>query len=283
MRPVTHISNAVGLPNSGDISGHTLLLTTLTRNGAMLAGLLSDSSIHRVLGTLATLKMDCALSTSHAHYRVVNGNNPLRTRNTLRLFLNGTKATVHPLTTTLYLNDGSVILANRPHVGRHPVNRLISTLHLNKTGVACLRRRGCPPLHLRNNFANNGISISNSISDRFLATLLVATPLTPRSAIVHVGNSLISGPCVSVALGLVGAFNIRVRGRRCRRFIMGNKRSCRSPNACLIRNSTSSTSCFLTTTTVGNNAMGIANVKHGDVRNSVHFTSILRGVNTAVY
>ncbi len=89
---------------------------------------------------------------------------------------------------------------------------LISTLHSVKTSVTCLRRRNCTPLHVSNKkLENNEITISTSIDDRFIATLVLITPSLSKKLVVSLRKGRISNDCVDLATRLVHSTNITMR------------------------------------------------------------------------
>lgn len=180
----TSLRTTVRLPTSGDVDGQTLVLRSLTRNGVLPHGLDSYSSAVIVAHTLS--------------------------KGPKRVSVLTTNATVHFLATCLDMAPNAQVVANARHVRRHPVHVLMSTLQRLNTHVRCIKGRKFPPLHVaKARLANDRVSLTNGIDSRCVSTLLVVNAILPGNLHLRLANSVVSHPCVGLALRLVHSFNTR--------------------------------------------------------------------------
>lgn len=223
-----HFYNRIATVSSGSSTRELLVTSTLDSEPAFVEYGTHSTSVATAIGYLGSLKTSVGFISNNVSIgRVGTGEG-----DTMLSYGRDNSAVEFLLPITTSLNAGARF-ANNNELPRHP----LSPLHRRvRTRNIIFSPVGMFPIGVGNRVASNRFAVGKGVDSRFVAKLLFTLPLLGNGDVVGIVPPIRSEPCVSVALGALGGFNVAIaRGNGS--FFVPKKRGCTSPNAIRSRNS----------------------------------------------
>ena len=224
--PAVHeVSGSVKLPGSKSISNRTLLLAALSDGVTEILDLLVSDDTARMLEALQTLGVKLEKLTE-TDWRIhgCNGDFPNKgsAEKPVDLFLGNAGTAFRPLTAALALSNGYYYLHGVPRMHERPIKDLVDALQQIGCQIEYKNNAGFPPLLISPAKVDTSkpIQIRGDVSSQFLTALLMALPLTGKSATIEVVGELISKPYIEITLNLMEKFSAKVSRESWGKFIV---------------------------------------------------------------
>lgn len=209
--PALHrAAGVVRLPGSKSISNRTLLLAALAEGRTEIHDLLDSDDTQVMLTALRTLGVQVEpLGRDSYAVSGVGGAFPVKQAD---LFLGNAGTAFRPLTAALALSGGTYTLDGVARMHERPIGDLVDGLRQIGVQVEYLKNDGFPPLKLSPSdiSLNAPIKVRGDVSSQFLTALLMALPLTGKTAQIEVVGELISKPYIEITLNLMARFGVKV-------------------------------------------------------------------------
>ena len=276
LKPARRAAGAVPLPGSKSISNRVLLLA------ALAAG---DTKVTGVLDAEDTLVMRKALSALGAEFnreKVLGVGGPFPVKQA-ELFLGNAGTAFRPLTAVLAMCGGEYRLSGVPRMHERPIGDLVDALRGVGARIDYAGKAGFPPLaiHPGKIDAEKRLRVKGGVSSQFLSALLMALPLTGRTARVDVVGELISKPYVEITLNVMRRFGQEVRRDGWKSFeVRGGAYV--SPGKFFVEGDASSASYFLAAGALGGGPVRVEGVGRDSIQGDVRFTEVLERMGAKV-
>jgi 3-phosphoshikimate 1-carboxyvinyltransferase len=241
----SHASGQIVLPGSKSISNRTLLLAALATGTTEIRDLLASDDTARMLEALEKLGVKLENFAENA-WRIAGcgGNFPSKDAD---LFLGNAGTAFRPLTAALAFSNGNYHLSGVPRMHERPIGDLVDALRQAGADIEYLSNDGFPPLKITaaKLDLSNTIKIRGDVSSQFLTALLMALPLTGKTATIEVVGELISKPYIEITLNLMTKFGVMVQRDGWQRFTIPANSTYISPKQIFVEGDASSASYFL--------------------------------------
>lgn len=291
--PLHRAAGVVRLPGSKSISNRTLLLAALAEGRTEIHDLLDSDDTQVMLNALQTLGVRIE-SLGRDSYAVtgVGGVFPVRQAD---LFLGNAGTAFRPLTAALALAGmsgeqkcgGSYTLDGVKRMHERPIGDLVDGLRQIGVQVEYLKNDGFPPLKLSPSdiSLNAPIKVRGDVSSQFLTALLMALPLTGKTAQIEVVGELISKPYIEITLNLMAHFGVKVeRGVENEGWshftIHAGKYV--SPGSLHVEGDASSASYFLAAGAIGGGPVRVEGVGRASIQGDVKFADALAAMGAQI-
>jgi len=276
LKAACRASGIVRLPGSKSISNRVLLLAALATGETEVSGLL-DADDTRVMRSALS-----ALGVSFAENRVRGVGGPFPVKKA-ELFLGNAGTAFRPLTAALALSGGEYRLSGVPRMHERPIADLVDALRgigarIDYTGTA-----GFPPLavHPGKITLEKSVKVRGDVSSQFLTALLMALPLSGRSAMIEVQGELISKPYIEITLNVMRRFGVEVRRAGWRKFEVPGTGYV-SPKNIFVEGDASSASYFLAAGAIGGGPVRVEGVGRDSIQGDVRFAEVLERMGAKV-
>ena len=276
LKPARRAAGTLPLPGSKSISNRVLLLA------ALAAG---DTKVTGVLDAEDTLVMRKALSALGAEFnreKVLGVGGPFPVKQA-ELFLGNAGTAFRPLTAVLAMCGGEYRLSGVPRMHERPIGDLVDALRGVGARIDYTGKAGFPPLaiHPGKIDAEKRLRVKGGVSSQFLSALLMALPLTGRTARVDVVGELISKPYVEITLNVMRRFGQEVRRDGWKSFeVRGGAYV--SPGKFFVEGDASSASYFLAAGALGGGPVRVQGVGRDSIQGDVRFTEVLERMGAKV-
>jgi 3-phosphoshikimate 1-carboxyvinyltransferase len=275
LKPVRRAAGTVRLPGSKSISNRCLLLAALARGETQVLGLL-DADDTRVMRD-ALQKLGVTFSDS----RVSGVGGPFPVKEA-ELFLGNAGTAFRPLTAALAFCGGEYRLSGVPRMHERPIGDLVDALRGIGARIDYAGREGFPPLVVHPaKLKTENVKVRGDVSSQFLTALLMALPLSGKSARVEVQGELVSRPYVEITLNVMQRFGIEVKRTGWRYFDVPAG-TYRSPGKIYVEGDASSASYFLAAGALGGGPVRVEGVGKGSIQGDVRFTEVLERMGARV-
>ncbi|HEY8354852.1 MAG TPA: 3-phosphoshikimate 1-carboxyvinyltransferase [Methylophilaceae bacterium] len=282
LTPATHAAGEITLPGSKSISNRTLLLAALSSGTTEIRELLASDDTERMLDALQLLGVRLERITEH-DWRVqgIAGHFPNRQAD---LFMGNAGTAIRPLTAALALTGGDYRLSGVPRMHERPIGDLVDALRQAGARIEYLGNEGFPPLRIlpADIDVSQPLRIRGNVSSQFLTALLMALPLTGRTAEIEVIGELISKPYIEITLNLMERFGVRVERDGWQRFHIPAGSAYRSPGEILVEGDASSASYFLAAGAIGKGPVRVYGIGRNSIQGDVRFCEALEHMGARI-
>ncbi|HUW37188.1 MAG TPA: bifunctional 3-phosphoshikimate 1-carboxyvinyltransferase/cytidylate kinase [Rhodocyclaceae bacterium] len=284
LSPANWAAGSVRLPGSKSISNRSLLLAALAAGETEIHGLLDSDDTRVMLAALSVLGVT-VLPLGPETFRVVGvaGAFPVKEA---ELFLGNAGTAVRSLTAALALSGGHYRLFGVSRMHERPIGDLVSALRGLGAEIRYQANEGFLPLEIFPAAAGAAqeqrIGVRGDISSQFLTALLMALPLTGRSAQIEVIGELISKPYVEITLNLMARFGIAVERSGWQRFAIAAGQRARSPGVLTVEGDASSASYFLAAGAIGGGPVRVEGVGRNSIQGDVAFAEALQRMGAEI-
>jgi len=272
----------------------------LSEGTTRVKNLLDSDDVTYMLGALDTLGVPVTrVSNTEVIVKGVSGPLPIpgadsgSSDEAVRLDLGNAGTAMRPLCAALAFSKGigesGLILDGIQRMRERPISDLIDGLvQLNAdaklTGEG---DEGCPPVIIKNATGETGgkASISGKMSSQFLSALLMAAPLASKPVEISISDELISAPYVSLTIGLMKRFGVKVEiegdmeGRPTFKIQPGTYKS---PKDILVEGDASSASYFLAGAAITGGKVKVIGCGSASVQGDVAFADCLSSMGATV-
>lgn len=205
----------------------------------------------------------------------------------LNLFLGNAGTAMRPLAAALCMGRGQFVLDGVPRMRERPIADLIDGLRQLGADASCVESTGCPPVTIAANGLKGGTaSISGKMSSQFLSSLLMASPLCQDDVTIRIKDELISAPYVSLTIGLMKKFGVRVQIEgdmdRTPSFVIGKNEKYTSPKSILVEGDASSASYFLAGAAITGGTVTVRGCGSESVQGDVAFANVMEQMGATV-
>jgi 3-phosphoshikimate 1-carboxyvinyltransferase len=269
LKAASRAAGTVRLPGSKSISNRVLLLAALAAGDTKVTGLLDAED------TLVMRKALSALGVSFTRETVLGAGGAFPVKRA-ELFLGNAGTAFRPLTAALAMCDGEYRLSGVPRMHERPIGDLVDALRGVGARIDYAGQEGYPPLaiHPGKIDVEKKLRVKGDVSSQFLSALLMALPLTGRTARVDVAGELISKPYVEITLNVMRRFGQEVRRDGWKSFeVRGGTYV--SPGQFFVEGDASSASYFLAAGALGGGPVRVEGIGRESIQGDVRFTEVL--------
>ncbi|CAG0997151.1 3-phosphoshikimate 1-carboxyvinyltransferase [Methylophilaceae bacterium] len=275
LNPATRAAGEITLPGSKSISNRTLLLAALATGTTDIHELLDSDDVARMLEALRILGVPLEQTAGH-DWRVTGtgGHFPVREAD---LFMGNAGTAIRPLTAALALSGGHYRLSGVPRMHERPIGDLVDALRQAGANIEYLGNQGFPPLRIApgNIHVSQPIKVRGNVSSQFLTALLMALPLTGKSARIEVIGELISKPYIEITLNLMRRFGVNVERDGWQSFSIPANSAYQSPQSIFVEGDASSASYFLAAGAIGGGPVRVKGIGRDSIQGDVRFCEAL--------
>ena len=276
LKPARRARGRVRLPGSKSISNRVLLLAALAAGETRVEGLLDAEDTQVMRKALAALGVAFDGDT-------VSGAGGLFPVKNAELRLGNAGTAFRPLTAALAMCGGEYRLSGAPRMHERPIGDLVDALRSIGARIEYLGEEGFPPLlvHPGRISVEKRLKVRGDVSSQFLSALLMALPLTGKTARIEVVGELISKPYVEITLNIMRRFGLEVRRNGWRSFeVLGGRYV--SPGRVRVEGDASAASYFLAAGAVGGGPVRVEGVGRESIQGDVRFTEVLERMGARV-
>jgi len=170
-----------------------------------------------------------------------------------------------------------------PRMHERPIGDLVDALRGVGARIDYAGQEGYPPLaiHPGKIDVEKKLRVKGDVSSQFLSALLMALPLTGRTARVDVAGELISKPYVEITLNVMRRFGQEVRRDGWKSFeVRGGTYV--SPGQFFVEGDASSASYFLAAGALGGGPVRVEGVGRESIQGDVRFTEVLEKMGARI-
>ncbi|MDI6747744.1 MAG: bifunctional 3-phosphoshikimate 1-carboxyvinyltransferase/cytidylate kinase [Rhodocyclaceae bacterium] len=279
-------SGTIRLPGSKSISNRMLLLAALATGDTEIRDLLDSDDTRVMLAALQKVGVGVtapvATSASNA-YRIIGcaGVFPGKDAD---LFMGNAGTAIRPLTAALALSGGHYRVSGVPRMHERPIGDLVAGLLQIGCDVRYLATAGYPPLEIfpADVKLDAPIRVRGDVSSQFLTALLMALPITGKTAVIEMTTELISKPYIEITLNLMARFGVTVERTDWRRFTIAGGQSYRSPGVVHVEGDASGASYFLAAGAIGGGPVRVEGVGRQSIQGDVRFADALETMGAQI-
>ena len=280
--PLHRAAGTVRLPGSKSISNRMLLLSALAEGTTEIHDLLDSDDTHVMLTALASLGVGLDKRGADTwRVRGVGGPFPVKQG---ELFLGNAGTAFRPLTAALALSNGHYQLAGVPRMHERPIGDLVDGLRQIGADVRYVGNEGFPPLEVfpADVRLDAPIRVRGDVSSQFLTALLMALPLTGKTAVIEMSTELISKPYIEITLNLMARFGVKVEREAWSRFMIPGGQRYRSPGVVHVEGDASGASYFLAAGAIGGGPIRVEGVGRNSIQGDVKFAEALAAMGAQI-
>ncbi|MDP1654124.1 MAG: bifunctional 3-phosphoshikimate 1-carboxyvinyltransferase/cytidylate kinase [Rhodocyclaceae bacterium] len=280
--PLRRAAGTVKLPGSKSISNRMLLLAALAAGTTEIRDLLDSADTRVMLAALDKVGVGVTALGCNA-YRVTGcaGVFPGKDAD---LFMGNAGTAIRPLTAALALSGGHYRISGVPRMHERPIGDLVDGLRQIGCDVRYTGNEGYPPLEIFPATVNLTVPIRvrGDVSSQFLTALLMALPLTGKTAVIEMTTELISKPYIEITLNLMARFGVIVEREEWRRFTIPVGIGYRSPGVVHVEGDASSASYFLAAGAIGGGPVRVEGVGRQSIQGDVKFANALETMGARI-
>ncbi|MDP2196543.1 MAG: bifunctional 3-phosphoshikimate 1-carboxyvinyltransferase/cytidylate kinase [Rhodocyclaceae bacterium] len=288
LQPLSRAAGTVRLPGSKSISNRMLLLAALATGETEIRDLLDSDDTRVMLAALAKVGVNVTPVTpvtaiGQNAYRVTGCAGVFPGKDAA-LFMGNAGTAIRPLTAALALSGGHYCVSGVPRMHERPIGDLVDGLRQIGCDVRYTGNAGFPPLEIfpaRVNLAEP-IRVRGDVSSQFLTALLMALPLTGKTAVIEMTTELISKPYIEITLNLMARFGVTVEREGWRRFTIPAGPGYRSPGVVHVEGDASSASYFLAAGAIGGGPVRVEGVGRQSIQGDVKFANALETMGARI-
>jgi len=283
LAPITRVAGTLQLPGSKSISNRTLLLAALAQGDTLVRSLLDADDIQHMLNALRLLGVEIEQIGESRDFRVKGCGGAFSVKNA-ELFLGNAGTAFRPLTAALALMQGHYRLSGVARMHERPIGDLVDALLHAGADIRYLGTPGFPPLEIGPASVNTDspLPVRGAVSSQFLTALLMALPLTGKTASLHIQGELISKPYIAITLNLMARFGVHVDRRGWESFTIPAGQHYYSPGEIVVEGDASSASYFLAAGAMGYGPVRVQGVGANSIQGDVRFAEVLEQMGATV-
>ena len=282
LQPIAKISGTINLPGSKSVSNRALLLAALAKGTTKLTNLLDSDDVRHMLNALEKLGVTFRLSDDRTCCEVEGNAGPLRSADSLELFLGNAGTAMRPLAAALCLSSGDITLTGEPRMKERPIGHLVEALRQGGAKVDYLEQENYPPLRLHGGFTGGEVSVDGSVSSQFLTALLMTAPLAPQDTVIHIKGELVSKPYIDITLNMMASFGIRVDHDNYQVFHITGNQTYQAPGDYLVEGDASSASYFLAAAAIKGGTVRVTGIGRNSMQGDIHFADVLEKMGARI-
>ncbi|SDX87865.1 3-phosphoshikimate 1-carboxyvinyltransferase [Nitrosomonas sp. Nm33] len=264
----------IELPGSKSISNRILLLAALANGKTLVRNLLISEDTAQMLNALGALGIKInQISENDYSVEGASGKFPVKQAD---LFLGNAGTAFRPLVAVLAIMSGHYRLSGVARMHERPIADLVNALRQLNASITYLGNEGFPPLEIKSaEIQSKTISIKGDVSSQFLSGLLMALPLTGKTATIIVNGILISRPYVELTLAQMARFGVQVIQENWQHFTLSAPQTYKSPGEIIVEGDASSASYFLAAGAIGGGPVRVEGVGTESLQGDIHFADAL--------
>jgi 3-phosphoshikimate 1-carboxyvinyltransferase len=280
--PLHHAAGTVRLPGSKSISNRLLLLAALATGTTDIHDLLDSDDTRVMLEALRRLGVGVEALGGES-WRVSGVGGPFPVKNA-ELFLGNAGTAFRPLTAALALSGGHYKLSGVARMHERPIGDLVDGLRQIGCDVRYLANDGYPPLDVRpaSISLDAPIRVRGDVSSQFLTALLMALPLTGKTAVIEMTTELISKPYIEITLKLMARFGVTVEREGWQRFTIAAGQRYASSGSVHVEGDASGASYFLAAGAIGGGPVRVLGVGRDSIQGDVKFADALAAMGARI-
>ncbi len=279
---LTQASGTIRLPGSKSISNRMLLLAALAAGETEIRDLLDSDDTQVMLAALQKVGVGVTALGNNA-FRIVGcaGVFPGKDAD---LFMGNAGTAIRPLTATLALSGGHYRISGVPRMHERPIGDLVDGLRQVGCDVRYTGNAGYPPLEIfpADVKLDAPIRVRGDVSSQFLTALLMALPLTGKTAVIEMTTELISKPYIEITLNLMARFGVTVERAGWQRFTIAGGQAYRSPGVVHVEGDASGASYFLAAGAIGGGPVRVEGVGRQSIQGDVRFADALETMGAQI-
>ncbi len=275
-------AGTVKLPGSKSISNRMLLLAALAEGTTEIRDLLDSADTKVMLTALASLGIGLEPKGPNCwRVRGAGGVFPVKQGD---LFMGNAGTAIRPLTAALALSGGHYTVKGVPRMHERPIGDLVDGLRQIGCDVRYTGNDGFPPLELfpADIRLSGPIRVRGDVSSQFLTALLMALPLTGKTAVIELTTELISKPYIEITLNLMARFGVKVEREGWSRFTIPAGQGYRTPGVVYVEGDASSASYFLAAGAIGGGPVRVEGVGKQSIQGDVKFANALETMGARI-
>ncbi|MBA3034469.1 MAG: bifunctional 3-phosphoshikimate 1-carboxyvinyltransferase/cytidylate kinase [Gammaproteobacteria bacterium] len=283
---LTRASGTIRLPGSKSISNRMLLLAALADGETEIRDLLDSDDTKVMLAALRKVGVGVTASAATPGknaYRITGcaGVFPGKDAD---LFMGNAGTAIRPLTATLALSGGHYRISGVPRMHERPIGDLVDGLRQIGCDVRYTGNDGYPPLEIfpADVKLDAPIRVRGDVSSQFLTALLMALPLTGKTAVIEMTTELISKPYIEITLNLMARFGVTVERAGWQRFTIAGGQAYRSPGVVHVEGDASGASYFLAAGVIGGGPVRVEGVGRQSIQGDVRFADALETMGAQI-
>jgi 3-phosphoshikimate 1-carboxyvinyltransferase len=275
-------SGTVKLPGSKSISNRMLLLAALAEGETEIHDLLDSDDTRVMLAALQ--KVGVGVTALGANVYRVAGCAGVFPGKEANLFMGNAGTAIRPLTAALALSCGHYKLSGVPRMHERPIGDLVDGLRQIGADVRYTSNEGFPPLQIfpADVKLDAPIRVRGDVSSQFLTALLMALPLTGKTAVIELTTELISKPYIEITLNLMARFGLTVERDGWQRFTIPAGQHYRSPGLLQVEGDASAASYFLAAGAIGGGTVRVEGVGCQSIQGDVKFADALASMGARI-
>lgn len=220
IQPTGPLDATIRPPGSKSITNRALVCAALAAGTSVLDGALDSEDTQVMIESLRRLGLAVDHEVAAARLTVTGAAGAMPRREA-ELFVGNSGTTIRFLTAMLAACHGTFKLDGVPRMRERPIADLIDALNQLGSHVTSETGNGCPPVRIdARGLAGGRATIRGDISSQFLSGLLMACPAARTDVELVVDGELVSQPYVTMTLGVMEAFGVRVSAGDLTRFVI---------------------------------------------------------------
>jgi 3-phosphoshikimate 1-carboxyvinyltransferase len=211
IRPSGPLRASIRPPGSKSITNRALVCAALADGPSTLTGALASDDTRVMIEGLRQLGIAVAEGPAEAMIQVSGCGGRLGAASA-DLWVGNSGTTLRFLTALVALGHGTFRLDGNQRMRERPVQDLLDALGQLGVEARSEQQTGCPPVVIRAAGLRGGrAEVAGSVSSQYLSGLLMAAPYAQEPVELAIRGELVSGPYVTMTLGVMAAFGVEVR------------------------------------------------------------------------
>jgi 3-phosphoshikimate 1-carboxyvinyltransferase len=211
IRPSGLLRASIRPPGSKSITNRAMVCAALADGPSTLTGALASDDTRVMIEGLRQLGIEVAEGPAEAVIGISGCGGRLKATSA-DLWVGNSGTTLRFLTALTALGHGTFRLDGKGRMRERPVQDLLDALGQLGVEARSEQQTGCPPVVIRAAGLRGGrAEVAGSVSSQYLSGLLMAAPYAREPVELAIRGELVSGPYVSMTLGVMAAFGVEVR------------------------------------------------------------------------
>jgi 3-phosphoshikimate 1-carboxyvinyltransferase len=211
IRPSGPLRTSIRPPGSKSITNRALVCAALADGPSTLTGALASDDTRVMIDGLRQLGIEVGEGPAETVIQVAGCGGRLGAASA-DLWVGNSGTTLRFLTALVALGHGTFRLDGKGRMRERPVQDLLDALGQLGVEARSEHETGCPPVVIRAAGLRGGrAEVASSVSSQYLSGLLMAAPYAQEPVELIVRGELVSGPYVTMTLGVMAAFGVEVR------------------------------------------------------------------------
>jgi 3-phosphoshikimate 1-carboxyvinyltransferase len=207
--PVQTVDTTLSVPGSKSLTQRALIAAALAKGESKLIGPLASEDTRYTISALRLMGIE--VDSSDTACWKVQGRAGTIGEPGEDIYLGNNGTATRFLTSVAALGNGSFRITGDERMAQRPIDPLMTALQGWSVDITSEEGTGCPPLAIRANGINGGITVlPEGKSSQYLSSLLLVAPYAKEPAELAVEGEVLSRPYVEMTLAVMADFGIRV-------------------------------------------------------------------------